>query len=112
MDVAPAPGGGVVAVNVVKGTGTVSLAPTKPLKFSGYDWKVRTIAGDRGGLNNLYDGDNAWTEASGALHLRIKKRAGKWSCVQMDLTRSLEYGTYIGAYINGQAILVNVVANL
>ena len=69
MDVAPAPGGVVVAVNVVKGTGTVSLAPTKPLHFSGYDWKVRTIAGDRGGLNNLYDGDNAWTDSRGALHL-------------------------------------------
>jgi hypothetical protein len=84
MDVAPAPGGAVVAVNVVKGTGPVALAPTKPLHFSGYDWKVRTIAGDRGGLNNLYDGDNAWTDSHGALHLRIRKRrAGghvlKWS---------------------------------
>ena len=95
MDVAPAPGGVVVAVNVVKGTGTVSLAPTKPLHFSGYDWKVRTIAGDRGGLNNLYDGDNAWTDSRGALHLRIRKKAGRWSCAEVELTRSLGYGTYI-----------------
>jgi hypothetical protein len=95
MDVAPSVGGPVAAVTIVKGTGTVALAPTKPLHFSGYDWKIRTIAGDRGGLNNLYDGDNAWTDASGAMHLRIKKRDGRWSCAEVELTRSLGYGTYI-----------------
>jgi hypothetical protein len=46
-------------------------------------------------LNNLYDADNAWTDASGALHLRIKKRAGKWSCAELEIERSLGYGTYI-----------------
>jgi len=95
MDVAPTPGGSVVAVQIVKGVGTPQLAPTKPLHFSGYDWKVRTIAGDRGGLNNLYDGDNAWTDASGALHLRMKKKESRWSCAEVELTRSLGYGTYI-----------------
>jgi len=95
MDVAPTQGGSVVAVEIVKGVGQTEIAPTIPLHFSGYDWNIRTIAGDRGGLNNLYDGDNAWTDASGALHLRIKKRAGKWSCAEVELTRSLGYGTYI-----------------
>jgi len=95
MDMAPAQGGSVIAVEIVKGVGQMELAPTIPLHFSGYDWNVRTIAGDRGGLNNLYDGDNAWTDVSGALHLRITKRAGKWSCAEVDLTRSLGYGTYI-----------------
>ena len=82
MDVAPTQGGSVVAVAIVKGVGETQFAPTKPLHFSGYDWKVRTITSDRGGLNNLYDGDNAWTDAGGALHLRITKKAGKWSCAQ------------------------------
>jgi hypothetical protein len=95
MDVAPAQGGAIVAVDIVKGVGTVALAPIKPLHFSGYDWKVRTIASDRGGLNNLYDGDNAWTDDGGAMHLRIKKRDSKWSCAEVVLTRSLGYGTYI-----------------
>jgi hypothetical protein len=95
MDVAPTQGGSVVAVTIVKGVGTVQLAPVKPLQFSGYEWHVRTIAGDRGGLNNLYDGDNAWTDASGALHLRIKKKNGRWSCAEVELNRSLGYGTYI-----------------
>jgi hypothetical protein len=95
LDVAPTPGGSVVAVKIEKGVGTVALAPTKPLHFSGYDWKVRTISSDRGGMNNLYDGDNAWTDAKGALHLRIKKKGDKWSCTEMLMTRSLGYGTYI-----------------
>src|SRR5271155_1995416 len=49
MNTAPAPGGSVVAVKIVKGVGDIQFAPTKPLQFSGYDWKVRTIASDRGG---------------------------------------------------------------
>ncbi len=70
----PVPGGPVAAVEIIKGTGAPQLAPTVPVKFSGYDWDVRTIAADRGGLNHLYDGDNAWTDQSGALHIRMKKK--------------------------------------
>jgi len=95
MDVAPTEGGRVVLVKIVKGVGEPQFAPTKPLHFSGYDWKVRTIASDRGGMNNLYDADNAWTDAGGALHLRIKRKEDRWSCAEVVLTRSLGYGTYL-----------------
>jgi hypothetical protein len=95
MDVAPAEGGAVELVKITKGTGQAQMAPVVPLRFSGYDWKVRTIAGDRGGLNNLYDGDNAWVDASGAMHLRIKKKENRWSCAEVVMSRSLGYGTYI-----------------
>jgi hypothetical protein len=84
----------VVSLSIVKGVGPPQLAPTKPLQFSGYEWRIRTIASDWGGLNNLYDGDNAWTDASGALHLRIRKKADRWSCADLALTQSLGYGTY------------------
>lgn len=94
LDVAPTPVGGVALVKIVKGTGTPQFAPTKPLKFSGYDWGVRMIASDKGGTNNLYDPDNAWTDASGALHLQIKKKSGRWSCAEIFSNRSLGYGTY------------------
>ena len=94
LDVAPTQGGSVVSLTIVKGVGSPQLAPTKPLQFSGYEWRVRTIASDWGGLNNLYDGDNAWTDASGALHLRIKKKEGRWSCADLALTQSLGYGSY------------------
>src|SRR5215469_15940184 len=94
MDLAPTQSSSVVSVTIVKGIGNPQLAPTKPLQFSGYQWQVRTIASDWGGLNNLYDADNVWTDASGALHLRIKKKEGRWSCADLALTQSLGYGTY------------------
>lgn len=94
MDLAPTAGGSVIAVAIVKGVGTLPPNPTKPLSFSGYDWKVRMVAADRGGVNNLYDADNAWTDAQGALHLRIAKKGDRWTCAQLVLARSLGYGTY------------------
>lgn len=95
VDLAPTQGGPVTLVTSVKGTGTPQFAPTGSLKFSGYDWDVRTIASDKGGTNNLYDPENAWTDASGALHLQIKKKADRWSCAEIFLKRSLGYGTYV-----------------
>ena len=94
MDVAPTQGGSIALVTIVKGEGTPQLAPTGSLKFSGYDWSVRMIDSDKGGMNNLYDAENAWTDASGALHMQIKKKSDKWSCAEIFLNRSLGYGTY------------------
>jgi hypothetical protein len=94
LDVAPTQGGSVALVTIVKGVGTPQLAPTGSLKFSGYDWGVRMIESDKGGTDNLYDPENAWTDASGALHMQIKKKSGRWSCAEIFLNRSLGYGTY------------------
>jgi hypothetical protein len=93
-DVAPTQGGSVALVTIVKGVGTLQVAPTGSLKFSGYDWGVRMIASDKGGSNNLYDPENAWTDPSGALHMQIKKKSGSWSCAEIFLNRSFGYGTY------------------
>lgn len=95
LDLTPTAGGPVASVAIVKGSGPPTFAPTKPLKFGGYDWAVRTVPSNRGGSENLYDPDNAWTDANGALHLRITRRSGLWYCAQLALTRSLGYGTYI-----------------
>jgi hypothetical protein len=94
MDVLAPVGGSIIAEEQVKGSGPVQIAPTVPVRFSGYDWKIRTIASDRGGLNNLNDPDNTSVDASGAMHLRIRKKGEKWSCAEVVLTRSLGYGTY------------------
>ena len=94
IDVAPTMGGSVVALTIVNGFGSLPDLPTVPLHFSGYDWKVRTTDAARGGLNNLYDADNAWTDKSGALHLRISNKPKGWTCAQVFLPRGLGYGTY------------------
>jgi hypothetical protein len=94
MDTTPTQGGSVALVTIVKGAGTPQLSPTGSLKFSGYDWRVRMIESDKGGVSNLYDAENAWTDASGALHMQIKKKSDRWSCAEIFLDRSLGYGTY------------------
>lgn len=91
MSALPTPGGGVVAVATAKGgTGT---AVSKTLFLSGYEWRIRDAPSDRGGGND-YDPSNAWTDSNGALHLRIAKLSGKWTCAEVTLTRSFGYGTY------------------
>jgi hypothetical protein len=92
--VAPTQGGPVALVTIVKGVGAPQFAPAGALKFSGYDWNVRMTSSDKGGTNNLYDAENAWTDASGALHMQIKKKSDNWSCAEIFLNRSLGYGTY------------------
>jgi hypothetical protein len=87
LDLTPTQGGPVSLLTIVKGTGTPQFAPTGSLKFSGYDWDVRTIASDKGGVNNPYDPENAWTD--------IKKKSGRWSCAEIYLKRTLGYGTYV-----------------
>lgn len=94
LDLAPTQGGPVGVVTTVKGMGTPQFAPTGSLKFSGYDWDVRTTSSDKGGTNNLYAPENAWTDAKGALHLQINKKDGQWTCAEIFLKRSLGYGTY------------------
>jgi len=88
----PKEGGYVSKVVVVPGT-SPSREVHHILRFSGYEWTVRAAPSDRGGLN-AYDPSNAWTDADGALHLRIAGQPGNWSCAQVILTRSLGYGTY------------------
>jgi hypothetical protein len=86
----PSRGGGVAAVASVKGSNS---PPSKSISFAGYEWRVRDAPSSRGGQND-YDPGNAWTDADGALHLRIAKVSGKWTCAEVSLTRSLGYGTY------------------
>lgn len=92
----PSAGAGVVAVAVSKGEGPgPPMTPPKILHFSGYDWDVRAVAGDRAGSPTSFDPANAWTDPSGALHLHIGGTPGKWTGAEVKLTRSLGFGTYL-----------------
>jgi hypothetical protein len=88
----PMRGGGVLAVAIAKGVSPGSSV-SKTLLFSGYEWRIRDAPSDRGGWN-IYDPSNAWTDSEGALHLRITKVSGQWTCAEVTLTRSFGYGTY------------------
>jgi hypothetical protein len=94
-EVLPATGGAIAAVAVVKGQVADSSSSPKMIHFSGYDWSVRNLLSYRGGSMNSFDPANAWTDENGALHLRVTKNQGGWSCAEVQLTRSLGYGTYL-----------------
>jgi hypothetical protein len=87
----PDAGGPVSAVAVTRGQEKSSSFFTN---FSGLTWRVRWKPSDRGGTSNPYNPDNVYVDQAGALHLQIIKRDQKWTCSEVNLTRSLGYGTY------------------
>ena len=87
----PDRGQGVAAVAVTPGQ---EKSSSFFVNFSGFTWRVRWKPSDRGGTSNPYNPDNVYTDRSGALHLRIIKRGQQWTCSEVNLTRSLGYGTY------------------
>src|SRR5207244_2178586 len=40
------------------------------------------------------DGDNAWVDPQGFLHLRIAENPSGWTSAELSLSRSLGYGSY------------------
>jgi hypothetical protein len=92
-DVLPEKGGAVIAVASIEGRNSKTLVP-KRIRFSGYEWDVRQVPSDSGGVMHTNSASNAWTDAKGWLHLRIAKESGEWTCAEVNLLRSLGYGSY------------------
>jgi hypothetical protein len=90
----PVEGNGVVAIATAAGKPVAPIV-SKVIHFSGYDWRVRNAASDRGGQANSYDPSNVWIDKNGYLHLRMEEHDGVWTCAEVSLTRSLGYGSYI-----------------
>jgi hypothetical protein len=68
-------------------------ALSQTLKFSGYEWEVRS--GDRGGPGpNAWSATNVWLDAKGWLHLKISHQNGDWSCAEVTMNQRLGFGTY------------------
>lgn len=88
----PKPGHGVETVTASPGQATSS---SFFVNFSGFQWRVRKVPSSRGGTTNPYDPNNVYVDQSGALHLQIVNRKDQWTCSEVNLTRSLGYGTYV-----------------
>ena len=89
----PERGGPVQAVATADGP-MLETASLKKLDFSGYEWLVRRTPGNPAGSHNLYDAANAWVDPKGFLHLRIAQTPAGWTSAEVDLSRSLGYGSY------------------
>ncbi|MBZ5574880.1 MAG: hypothetical protein LAO09_23750 [Acidobacteriia bacterium] len=91
----PAVGTSVGALAIVNDRGTAAVFPSpKTINFSGYEWALSSGSIYRAGSRNFFDPANVWTDANGALHLRISGSQSKWTAAEVKLTRSLGYGTY------------------
>jgi hypothetical protein len=89
----------IEAVATVKASGKEVVpsddpSPGKIMRFSGFDWKVRTIPGDYGGKTNKYSPENVFLDRSGALHMLLTRNNGGWVCSELHSVRSLGYGDY------------------
>lgn len=93
IDRLPPLGRDVVAIKTAPGTPSRESA-VKRIHFSGYDWQVRQIESERGGTNNAYAAENVFVDGNGHLHLQVRKTAEGWTCAEIQLVRSLGYGSY------------------
>jgi hypothetical protein len=93
MNALPDPGGDVAAIATAQGA---TSGPTVAgfIEFSGYQWRLRNAPSHRGGADNMYTPANAWTDETGAMHLKITKESGQLTCAEVTLARSFGYGTY------------------
>jgi hypothetical protein len=89
----PERGGVVRAVAVAEGS-MLDQSSLKKLAFSGYDWTVRDTPGSPGGSRNTYAAANAWVDSRGFMHLRIAADQAGSTSAEVDLSRSLGYGSY------------------
>jgi hypothetical protein len=95
-DILPPTGNGVLAVSTIEGkrSGANPAPVPRWLHFSGYDWEIRQIPSDSGGVMHINSASNVWTDPKGQLHLRIARSGSQWTCAEISLTRNLGYGTY------------------
>jgi hypothetical protein len=74
----------------------VATAGVRMIKFSGYEWQVKSSHGTVGPGPNYFSEseENVSVDSNGRLHLRITKRDGRWYCAEIVGVRNLGYGTY------------------
>ena len=95
-DVLPSPGGSVIASVTAAGTPSSLSQRSTPgqLNFSGFHWEVYRVPKDSFGILYPNSASNVWTDQKGWLHLRLTKEPEGWTGAEINLTRSLGYGTY------------------
>jgi hypothetical protein len=68
----------------------------KVIRFSGYDWRIKTNVGRVFPGPNLFSdrAENVWLDAQGRLHLRITNRDGHWYAAEIISERTFGPGAY------------------
>ena len=67
--------------------------PAKTIRFSGYNWKVKSGSHEGPGPNN-WDENNVWVDQGGYLHLKLSKQGDRWYCSEVSTEDRLGFGRY------------------
>ncbi len=68
------------------------LSESKTIRFSGYDWAVRSGHGGPG--PNDWDENNVWVDLSGFLHMKLTSRGTGCFCAEVNTKDRLGFGHY------------------
>lgn len=82
--------------NSVKAINVASRPAVRTLRFSDYEWKVKSSRGPVGPGPNQFSNssDNVWVDDGKRLHLRITHHNNHWYCAEVISQQSFGYGTY------------------
>lgn len=80
--------------NSVEAANVASRPAVGTLRFSDYEWKVKSSEGRVGPGPNHFSDKNVFVDAQGRLHLRITRRDNRWYCAEVISQQSFGYGTY------------------
>jgi hypothetical protein len=93
LDQLPAKNNEVLAVAIADGPKSLEREG-KMMIFAGYEWRIHETPNSPANSRNDYDAANSWTDRNGFLHLRIAGKPGHFTSSEVDLRRSLGYGSY------------------
>ena len=68
-------------------------SPAKTIRFSGYDWKVKSGTHEGPGPNNWSE-NNVWVDQDGYLHLKLTKQGDRLYCAEVLRQARLGFGRY------------------
>jgi len=88
--------GRLLAESVGSREKTASKRAAREIRFSGYEWRVKSSDGQVGpGPNYFSDApDTVWVDNEGRLHLRINNKYGHWWSAEIISKLSFGYGRY------------------
>jgi hypothetical protein len=106
-DKLPAVGGQILALKTIAGTPTAidnMDHSARTLRFGGQEWNDFFHVSEYGGIPHHYLPQNASVDEQGHLHLKITRLAEQWTCSEVNVARSLGYGTYRITFENPKAL--------
>jgi hypothetical protein len=82
------------------------------LRFSGYDWRVKTSRGSVRPGPNVFGANAVTVDPQGRLHLRVYRDGNRWVCGEVISRRNFGYGEYRFVVADTVGLDINTVLGL